>query len=134
MPVDPQEAFALFQSAYRHGVLQKFMCMQGSGIKLAIDESGADLGDVLNRLDEAAESTVFAIDRLFGRLLDLARYLNLKNDTAMKLASRLVNLPAVERVIVRGFADAIKRSLARKPAPSLKERLSPLSAAFRKIP
>ncbi len=134
MPVDPTEAFQIFRSAYRNGVLQKFMQLQGSAIKLAIDESGADLGDVLNRMDEAAESTVFDIDRLFGKLFDLAKYLNLKSDAAMSLAYRLVNLPAVERVVVRGFADAMKRSLARKPAPSLKERISPLSAAFRKNP
>ncbi len=134
MSIDSRETFEMFQSAYRHGVLQKFMCMHGSGIKLALDESGADFGDVLNRMDEAAESTVFALDRLFERLLNLARFLNLKNDTAMRLAFRIINLPAVERVIVRGFADAIKRSLAHKPAPSLKEKLSPLLAAFRKVP
>jgi hypothetical protein len=68
MSLDPKELFKVMRCAYRHGVLQKFTVIQGEALKEVMRQSGWNLGDLLNLLDEAREGTVTKIEGLLNRL------------------------------------------------------------------
>ncbi|MBC7228761.1 MAG: hypothetical protein H5T74_14565, partial [Actinobacteria bacterium] len=50
MPLDPQEVFRVMQCAWRNGVLDKFMVIQGEALEGVMADTGMNLGDLLNRL------------------------------------------------------------------------------------
>lgn len=130
MAIDPQEVFWVMQCAYRNGVLDKFMSVQGRALELVMEETGADMGDLLNRMDEAKEETVMKVDRLLDRVGPFLKYLN--NDRLMRLADRVLSSSKVQGFMAQRMADSIKRTLTGEPKPSLSERVKALAGRARK--
>jgi len=128
--IDPQEVFWVMQCAYRNGALDKFMSIQGKALELVMEETGADMGDLLNRMDEAKEETVMKVDRLLDRVGPLLKYLN--NDRLMRLADRLLSIKRVQDLMARRMADSIKRTLTGEGKPTLRERVLSLSGRWKK--
>jgi len=128
--IDPQEVFWVMQCAYRNGVLDKFMSIQGKALELVMEETGADMGDLLNRMDEAKEETVMKVDRLLDRVGPLLKYLN--NDRLMRLADHLLSIKRVQDLMARRMADSIKRTLTGEGKPTLRERVLSLSGRWKK--
>jgi len=109
------------EAAYRNGVLEKFMAIQGNALDIAMNETGADLGDILNRADETGEDTVLGIDQMLERFSPFTKYL--KNDRLMGVANRLLSSRKVQNIFARWIADSIKRALAKEPSPGIFEKL-----------
>jgi hypothetical protein len=128
--IDPQEVFWVMQCAYRNGVLDKFMSIQGRALELVMEETGADMGDLLNRMDEAKEETVMKVDRLLDRAGPFLKYLN--NDRLMRLADRLLSSEKVQAFMARRMADSIKRTLTGEAPPSLPERVKSAVSRLRR--
>ena len=125
MSLDPQDMFKVMQCAYRNGVLDKFLAIQGQAMEGVMAETGMNMGDLLNRLDEASEETVQKIDRLLDRAGPLVKYAN--NDRLMGLASRLLDSGAVRRLMVRGMQAQMARAATGESPPGLAERLRALA-------
>ncbi|RJP33565.1 MAG: hypothetical protein C4536_04035 [Actinobacteria bacterium] len=124
MPIDPAEVFKVMQCAYRNGVLDKFMVIQGEALEAVMAEANVNMGDLLNRMDEAGEETVMRIDRLLDRAGPLMKYLD--NDRLMKVASRLLDLVPVKKMMVANMKNSILKTLSDSPPPSLADKLRAL--------
>jgi hypothetical protein len=123
--LDPQEVFKVMQCAYRNGVLDKFMVIQGEALEGVIADTGLNMGDLLNRLDEAEEATVMKIDRLLDRAGPFVKYAN--SDRLMKLSSRLLDSAAVRKMMVKNMRATLARTVTGSSPPSLGERLRALA-------
>jgi hypothetical protein len=117
--------FDVMSCAYRNGVLEKFTIIQGEALEEVIKQSGWNLGDLLNRLDETEEKTVKRIDRLLDRMGPLARFLN--NDRLMKLSSRLLDAKMVRKMAIATMKTAILKTLPGQAPPSIAERIKSLA-------
>ncbi|MBC7231591.1 MAG: hypothetical protein H5T74_14530, partial [Actinobacteria bacterium] len=111
--------FRVMQCAWRNGVLDKFMVIQGEALEGVMADTGMNLGDLLNRLDEASEETVQKIDRLLDRAGPLMRHLD--SDRLMRLASRLLDLSPVRKAMVAGMRANMARAATGAPRPSPRE-------------
>jgi hypothetical protein len=125
LSLDPAEVFKVMQCAYRNGVLDKFMAIQGEALEGVMAEAGVNMGDLLNRMDEATEEAVMKIDCLLDRAGPFMKYLD--NDRLMKLSSRLLDIPLVNKAMVAGMKNNIAKTLADTPPPSLLDRLRALA-------
>ena len=125
MSLDPAEVFKVMQCAYRNGVLDKFMVIQGEALEGVIAETGMNMGDLLNRLDEAEEATVMKIDRLLDKAGPLMKYLD--NDRLMKFASRLLDIALVKKLMVKNMQATMARAATGTKPPSLGERVRALA-------
>jgi len=123
--LDPAEVYQVLQCAYRNGVLDKFMAIQGEALEAVMEEAGVNMGDLLNRMDEAKEETVQKIDRLLDRMGPLVKYAN--NDRLMRLVSRLLDIPPVKRLIVSNIKKTILKTLNGQAPPSLADRIKALA-------
>jgi hypothetical protein len=113
------------QCAYRNGVLDKFMVIQGEALEAVMEEAGVNMGDLLNRMDEAEEATVMKIDRLLDRAGPLMKYLD--NDRLMKFSSRLLDIGFMRRVLVANMKNSILKTVSDSPPPSLLGKLKALA-------
>jgi len=125
LSLDPAEVFKVMQCAYRNGVLDKFMVIQGEALEGVMAEAGVNMGDLLNRMDEATEESVQKIDRLLDKAGPLMKYLD--SDKLMKVVSRLLDLPLVKKALVAGMKQNIAKTLSDSPPPSLADRLRALA-------
>jgi len=125
LALDPAEVFRVMQCAYRNGVLDKFMVIQGKAMEEVMASTGMNMGDLLNRLDEADEATVMKIDRLLERAGPLMKYLD--NDRLMRAASRLLDAGAVKKMMVKGMGATMARAATGEAPPSLGARLRALA-------
>jgi len=125
LSLDPAEVFKVMQCAYRNGVLDKFMVIQGEALEGVIAETGMNMGDLLNRLDEAEEATVMKIDRLLDKAGPLMKYLD--NDRLMKFASRLLDIALVKKLMVKNMQATMARAATGTKPPSLGERVRALA-------
>lgn len=125
MSLDPAEVFRVMQCAYRNGVLDKFMVIQGEALEGVMADTGMNMGDLLNRLDEADEATVMKIDRLLDRAGPFIKYLD--NDRLMRFASRLLGVAAVRKLVVKNIRTTMARAASGITPPSLGERLKALA-------
>jgi hypothetical protein len=123
--LDPKEVFEVMQCAYRHGVLQKFTVAQGEALQAVIKESGWNLGDLLNLLNETKEETVTKIERLLNRLGPIIKYAN--NDRMMALTSKLLDLGTVKKMMVANMKKGILKVVPGQVVPSLSERIKALA-------
>jgi hypothetical protein len=121
LALDPKEVFQVMQCAYRNGVLDKFMTIQGEALEQVMEEADVNMGDLLNRLDEAEEATVMKIDRLLDRVGPLMKYLN--NDALMKIASRMLDLAFVRKMMIANMKNQILRTVSDNPPPSLADKV-----------
>ncbi len=125
LSLDPQEVFRVMQCAYRNGVLDKFMVIQGEAMEGVMADTGMNMGDLLNRLDEAEEATVMKIDRLLDRAGPLMKYLD--SDALMKLASRLLDLALVKKLMIANMRTMMGRVASGTKPPSVGARLRALA-------
>ena len=125
LSLDPAEVFRVMQCAYRNGVLDKFMAIQGEALEGVMAEAGVNMGDLLNRMDEAEEKTVQKIDRLLDKAGPFMKYLD--NDKLMKFSSRLLDIPLVRKAMVAGMKKNILKTLSDTPPPSMLDRLRALA-------
>jgi hypothetical protein len=123
--LDPQEVFKVMQCAYRNGVLDKFMSIQGEALEEVMEVANVNMGDLLNRLDEADEKTVMKIDRLLDRAGPLFKHL--ASDRLMKIASSLLDIKFVKKMMVANMKNTILKTLDGFSPPSLGERLKALA-------
>lgn len=121
MAINPGEVYNAMECAYRNGVLEKFMAIQGEALEAVLQEGGYDMGDLLNRLDEAQEETVQKVDRLLDRLGSFIKYAD--NERLMKFASRLLDIPLLKRLMIRKMKNSILRIMAGEKPPSLVEKI-----------
>lgn len=124
MAIDPKEVFQVMQCAYRNGVLDKFMTIQGEALEQVMEEANVNMGDLLNRMDEADEKTVMKIDRLLDRAGPLMKYLN--NDALMKLSSRMLDLAFVRKMMIANMKNSILRTVSETPPPTVADKLRAL--------
>ena len=124
MALDPKEVFQVMQCAYRNGVLDKFMAIQGDALEQVMEEANMNMGDPLNRLDEAEEATVMKIDRLLDRAGPLMKYLD--NDALMKIASRMLDLAFVRKMMIANMKNSILRTVSETPPPTLADKVKAL--------
>lgn len=125
MSLDPQEVFRVMQCAYRNGVLDKFMVIQGEAMEGVMADTGMNMGDLLNRLDEAEEATVMKIDKLLDRAGPVMKYLD--SDALMRFASRLLNLELVKKLMVKNMRAMMAKVATGTKPPSLGARLRALA-------
>jgi hypothetical protein len=119
--LNPSDVYDVLHCAYRNGVLEKFMAIQGEALEAVLQEGGYDMGDLLNRMDEAREETVTKIDRILERLGPFIKYAS--NDRLMRFSSRLLEMQAVKTFLVRRMKDGILKTMTGHAPPSLLERL-----------
>jgi len=125
LSLDPAEVFRVMQCAYRNGVLDKFMVVQGEAMEGVMAATGMNMGDLLNRLDEAEEATVMKIDRLLDRAGPLMKYLD--SDRLMRFASRLLDIAFVKRLMVKNMQTTMVRAVTGTSPPKLAERVRALA-------
>lgn len=121
MSLDPKDVFNLMECAYRNGVLEKFMAIQGEVLEAVMERANVNMGDLCNRLDDAEEGTVQKVDRLLMRLGPLLKYAN--SDRLMRTVSRLLDLSAVRGMLVANMRNAILKTLPGQAPPSLRQRI-----------
>lgn len=88
--------FEVTASAYRNGVIDKGMALFGDAVDGVIKETGCEIGDLVNKMDEASEKTVMRMDTLLawsGPMIRLAA-----SDRLMALTSRLLDMAIVRRL------------------------------------
>lgn len=107
MALKPGLVFEVTASAYRNGVIDRGMALFGDALDGAINETGCEMGDLVNKMDEAGERTVMRIDALLARSGPLLRLA--ASDRLMALVSRLLNVEAVRRVGVTVLTKMLVR-------------------------
>lgn len=122
MPLQPGQVFGVMAAAYRHGVLDKSMPLLGELLDGVLAETGLDMGDLVNSLDEAGEETVSRLDALFRRSGPLLRVA--KSDRLMTLASRALDSPLLNRLAVRSLKGRLIKAV-RKEGPAGTGTLAP---------
>lgn len=121
MAINPGEVFDVMECAYRHGVLDKFMVIQGEALEAVMKEAELNMGDLLNRMDEAEEETVQKVDKLLDRLGPFIKYAD--SDRLMKLTSRILDLPLVKRMMIKNMKNSISKIMTGESPPSLGQRI-----------
>lgn len=105
MAFRPEETFDLMRCMYRNGLLDRLSAIQGEALGEVMDETGINLGEIMNRLDQASDKSVAAVDRALGYSGSMPRYLT--NDRLMRLASGLIDVPWVRRLAVKNMKRAL---------------------------
>jgi hypothetical protein len=123
--LDPKEVFDVMQCAYRNGVLDKFMVIQGEALDAVMEQSGWNMGDLLNRMDETEEKTIVKIDRLLDLAGPLVKFAN--NDTLMKLSSKMLDVGLVKKIMIANMKKMILKTLPGQAPPSLVERIKAMA-------
>jgi hypothetical protein len=118
LPLEEGLVFKVMASAYRHGVLDKFMSITGDALDSAMLETGRQMGGLVNMLDETRERTVMKANNLLSRtglVLKLAA-----SGPVMSVASRSLDVHAVRNVVkgvmARKLVKAIEAQAAAIPA------------------
>ena len=121
MPIDPGEVYDVMECAYRHGVLDKFMVIQGEALEAVMEETDLNMGDLLNRMDEAEEASVQKVDKLLDMLGPFIKYAN--NDKLMKFVSRLLDITFVKSMMMANVKNTILKVMTGESPPSLGKRI-----------
>lgn len=123
MALQPGQLFNLAEVAYRKGVIDKFMPLQGEVLKKLEEKTGFGMPELSNLANDASEEILEKIDSMLkysGPLLRLAA-----NEVLMGLASRLLDLEVVKVIIVWTNVKSLELTIAwmQGRLPSLGERL-----------
>jgi hypothetical protein len=121
MSIRPDEIFELMHCSYRNGVTDKFISLESEALIEVMDESGMNLQDLLNRMDDAKQETVDKIDRLLDRIGPFVKYL--ANDHLMRFNSRLLDVPLVKHWMIRHMKRSLLKTLTGEAPPSLLEKV-----------
>ena len=98
MAFDHEQVFKAMESAYRNGVLDKVMFIQGRAMELALQESGLNLVDLLNRVDEADDEAVSTLEKILEYSGPAVRIVG--SDIIMKLTARLLDIEKVRELVI----------------------------------
>lgn len=120
MSIKPDEIFELMHCSYRNGVTDKFISLETRALVEAMEETGMNLQDLLNRMDDAKQETVDRMDMLLDRIGPLVKYLS--NDHLMRFNSRLLDVPLVKRWMFRLMKRSLLKAMTGEATPSLLER------------
>ena len=103
MALEPGQVYAVMRAAYRQGVLDEFAPLLGEALDRAMEETGSDLNDLFNQMDEAQENTVKKLDKTISSSGFFMRIAG--SDRLMRLCARLVEKERSKRVIVNVMRD-----------------------------
>ncbi len=112
MAFDHKQVFDAMACAYRNGVMEKVMYMQGRAMEKALEESGLNLVDLLNRVDETSDETVSVFERVLEHSGPVMRIAG--NDLVMRFAGWLLGVPGVQELIININKVVILKMLAKK--------------------
>ncbi len=101
--------FEVTASAYRSGVIDKGMALFGDVVDGVMKETGCEIGDLVNKIDEASEKTVMRMDALLawsGPAIRLAA-----SDHLMALTSRLLDVAIVRRLGVAALTRMLVKAV-----------------------
>ena len=98
MAFDHEQVFNAMACAYRNGVLDKIMYIQGRAMEIALEESGLNLVDLLNRIDETDEEAVSVLEKVLEHSGPAVRIVG--NDIVMKLAARILDIDKVRDFVI----------------------------------
>jgi hypothetical protein len=113
MSIRPDEIFELMHCSYRNGITDKFISIESEALAEAMVETGMNLQDLLNRMDDAGQETVDRLDMLLDRIGPFVKYL--ANDRLMRFNSRLLDVPLVKRWMVRHMKRSLLKAIRGKP-------------------
>ena len=68
MAFDPGETFRLMQCAYRTGLMDKMVALQGEEMAEVLSVTGLNFSDLFNRMDETSQEEVTKADKKLERL------------------------------------------------------------------
>lgn len=105
MSFDPNLFFKAMRCAYRSGVLDKVMYMQGQSIQLVMEETGLNLVDLMNRMDETTEDTLLILDEMLEQSAFMCRLAT--SGILMKTISRILDFHAVKNLIIHTTKHSI---------------------------
>jgi hypothetical protein len=125
VPFNPNALYDVMECAFRHGVMTKFLAMQGDALEAVMQETDLDMGDLLNRMDETSDETVGKMDRMLEKTGFVLRYLN--NDRIMRLVSRLLDRRLVKRMMLSITKRSILKGMTGYSPPSVGESIKATS-------
>jgi hypothetical protein len=105
MSLDQNEVFDVVACAYRTGVLDKLLSVQGEAIETALEEGGLTMWELLNAVEEIDEGTIAKLDGLLGMIGGFIKFGN--NDELMMLLSYLLGDNFLRGMIVQKMKDSI---------------------------
>jgi len=128
VPLESGQVFNVMAVAYRHGVLDKLMSLFGEALEEVVAETGANIGDLVNKMDEAQEATIKKLDALLSRSGPLLKAA--AGDRLMETVSRLLDSPLVRRVAVGLLKRNLVRAIIGEAPPSLTEKVRAMISGF----
>ncbi len=108
MAFQPERMYEVMACAYRQGVTDRFMPIFGEALQGVMVETGMNLEDLLNRMDEAQVSTLEKLDERLERMGAISRFA--ANQRLMRATSRLLDLPWIRKAAVRGLQAFLVRA------------------------
>jgi len=127
MSIKPDEIFKLMQCSYRNGVTDKLISIESQALLEAMNETGMNLQDLLNRMDDSKQETVDKIDRFLDRMGPFVKYL--ANDHLMRLNSRLMDFSLIKCWMIRHIKQSLLKDMTGATPPSLLDRTNTFLAS-----
>ena len=98
MSLDTGRAYEALQCAYRNGVLDKVVSIQGEAMQGLMRKKGLNLNEFINRVDEMDEEKLQKLDAILQRS-NLLFWL-MTSDCFMRLISRLLKFRIVRKILI----------------------------------
>lgn len=114
MSFDPDGAFKFMRCMYRNGVLDKFSAIQGEAMDEVMAAARLNVGDLMNRMDQASEQSIARIDKMLGMMGPLFKHM--ANDRLMRLISNLLDVSIVRRQILKNMKKTMLQALTSEAA------------------
>ena len=109
MSFDPDEAFRFMRCMYQSGLLDKFSAIQGEAMDEVMAASGLNVGDLMNRMDQASDASIAMIDRMLGMMGPLFKYL--ASERLMRFVSNVLDVSLVRRQVLKNMKKTMLRAL-----------------------
>jgi hypothetical protein len=109
MAFDPDEAFKFMRCMYRNGVFEKFTAIQGEAMDEVMTDARLNIGDLMNRMDQATDASIARIDRMLGTMGPLFKYL--ANDRLMRFLSKTLDVSFVRRQVLKNMKKTMLQAL-----------------------
>ena len=98
MAFDTERAYDVLACAYRNGVLDKVIAIQGESMQGLMRKKGLDLYEFINRVDEMDEEKLFKLDQILQRSQLL--FALMTSDCFMRVISRLLDFQIVRKIMI----------------------------------
>lgn len=109
MSIDSRQAFMAMTCAYRYGVLAKLAVMQGEVLQMVMDETGLNLSELLNRVDEISEDTILNFDRYLGKSGSMLKMAS--SPLFMKIFSRMIDISFIKKSVIKRTKNSILKAI-----------------------